>query len=239
MKNKTIETFYKKIKLKEAIDIESLPPPPITHVHVFHKEYPRLPSIQLTGDGINTSDELDFLLRNRYSERNFSDEPLSLNDLSKILYSVRVVDKKRKPERRTYPSGGARFPVEIYVVSFNVDGVEPGAYHYNILDYSLETLLKKDLRYKEAEIISPFLENTSAAIIMTSVLPRSEVKYGAKAYPFSLIEAGHIGQNIQLTCTKYKIACCSICGFVDDEISKILDLTEDEIPIYVIGLGKK
>lgn len=144
----------------------------------------------------------------------------------------------RQPEKRTYPSAGARFPIETYVISFNVAGLENGAYHYNIDKWSLEQLWKKDFRRQEKEIVSPYLQNTSVAIILTSVIQRTEVKYGIKAYPYSLLEAGHIAQNVQLACTKYNIGSCTIGGFVNDIITEILDLTKEEIPLYVIGIGK-
>jgi len=63
------------------------------------------------------------------------------------------------------------------------------------------------------------------------------VKYGTKAYPFSLIEAGHMGQNILLTANDLGIGSCPIGGFIDETIAEVLDLTEDEIPIYTISLG--
>jgi len=64
------------------------------------------------------------------------------------------------------------------------------------------------------------------------------VKYGLRAYPYSLIEAGHMGQNIHLTCAELGIGSCPVSGFVDNTLSKILGLTEEEIPIYSISLGK-
>ena len=86
--------------------------------------------------------------------------------------------------------------------------------------------------------VSPFIENPALALIMTSVIPRSEVKYGNKAYPFSLLEAGHIGQNISLLSAKYNLCCCAIGGYVDETICEVLDLTPDEIPLYSLAIGK-
>ncbi len=172
----------------------------------------------------------------RKSERIYSDEPISFRELSTILNSCRILDKNS--ERRTYPSAGARYPIEIYPLAFNVTDLEKGAYHYNIKRNSLEFLWEKDLREFSEQIVSPFISNPSAAIVLTSVIARSEVKYGPKAYPFSLIEAGHIGQNLTLTATNLEIGSCPIGGFIDETLSEILDLTEDEIPIYVISFGK-
>lgn len=235
---KEIKNFYNKTKLPLKDLEDSLEENPnITHIEVFRKTYPRLPSIKLAK--INTDEsEFENLLNHRESHREFSNVPISFLDLSKIIQSCRIVDAKRKPEKRTYPSGGARFPVELYVVSYNVEKLKQGAYHYNMRDNSLEFLLNKDLKNKRRELISPYLENPAATIILTSVIARSEVKYGLRAYPYSLIEAGHMGQNIQLAASEIGIGSCSVSGFVDDTVKKIFDLTDDEMPIYSISIGK-
>jgi SagB-type dehydrogenase family enzyme len=123
------------------------------------------------------------------------------------------------------------------LVAFRIGGLESGIYHFNFDKFSLELLLKANLKKHEHEIVSPFVDNPAGAIILTSVISRSEVKYGWKSYPYSLIEAGHIGQNIALTCEKFGIGSCPVGGFVNDTVSELLDLTEDEIPLYVIGFG--
>ena len=232
-----IKKFYNKIKLKKVIDDNS-EEIPHAYIHVFHKEYPRLPLIKLPQID-NQESELENLLEIRESTRNFSDKPVKINELSKILRSCRIVDIDRIPERRTYPSGGARFPVELYVVAFNVNGLKNGAYHYNLKKESLELLWEEDLKNRRRELISPYLENPAATLVLTSVISRSEKKYGNRAYPYSLIEAGHMGQNIHLTCVNLGIGSCPVSGFVDNSVKEILDLTGDEIPIYTISIGWK
>ena len=234
---KEIRNFYEKTKLYLDIEGTVEETPPITHVKVFRKSYPRLPSVKLP-EVDRGNNEFEALLEHRGSHRNFSDSPLSLEEISKVIGACRIVDTKRKPEMRTYPSGGARFPVELYLVSYNVHGLKHGAYHYNIDENSLELLLEQDLTVSRRELISPYLENPAATIIFTSVIARSEVKYGLRAYPYSLIEAGHMGQNLQLAASEIGVGSCPVSGFVDDTVKKILDLTEDEIPIYSISIGK-
>jgi SagB-type dehydrogenase family enzyme len=234
---KEIKKFYEKIKLYPNPNetIEDLTN--ITHIEVFRKSYPRLPKVNLPKNS-ELDSEFETLLDYRESYREFTNSPLSFLELSKILRSCRIVDPTRKPERRTYPSGGARFPVELYVVSYNVEKLEEGAYHYNMKENNLELLVKKDMKKHRRELISPYLENPAATIFFTSVIARSEVKYGLRAYPYSLIEAGHMGQNIQLSASEIGIGSCPVSGFIDDTIKKILDLTNDEIPIYSISIGK-
>lgn len=226
-----IKEFNNKTKLRKA----SLPSgkTPIEYIHVFHKEYPRFPSKKLPN--ISHSGEFDNLLQRRRSERTFSDKYVSIRSIANILSSCRIVIKD--PERRTYPSGGARFPVELYLVAFRIRGLDQGIYHFNINKFSLELLLQADLRKYEKELTSSFLKNVAGAIIFTSVMSRSEVKYGLRAYALSLLEAGYLGQNILLSLTKNKIGGCAVAGFVNDRVIELLDLTEDELPIHIIGFG--
>lgn len=227
--------FYERVMLKKGdAKLEYNQEPPTTWTKIFYKEYPRFDQIYLQ-EPIKCRN-IDDVLAKRKSEREYSREPINFRELSTILNSCKIIEEDS--ERRTYPSAGARYPVEIYSIVFNTCSLERGAYHYNIRKNSLEFLWKKDLKNISEQIVSPFVSNPSAAIVLTSVIARSEVKYGTKAYPFSLIEAGHIGQNITLTAASLDIGSCPVGGFIDETLSEILDLTEDEIPIYVISLGK-
>jgi SagB-type dehydrogenase family enzyme len=232
-----IKRFYELIRIRKIEQNNQDNEVPITFTHVFKKAYPRLSSIQLPR--INSKSRLEEILKSRESIRDFSNEQMTLKELTKILNSCRIVDKRRYPERRTYPSAGARFPIEIYILNYKISGLDKGAYHYNIDQMSLEVLWEKDLSSKQIEIMGPSIKNPAATIVLTSVISRSEVKYWYKALPFSYLEAGHIGQNIILSATENKIAACPVSGFVDDTIKEILDITYGEIPVYTINIGKK
>lgn len=234
---KEIKNFYNRIKINEYREDALSEESPITHIKVFHKAYPRFNSIKIVEIEKEES-EFENLIDYRESFRLFSNRPLCFRDLSKIIGSCRIVNLDREPEKRTYPSGGARFPVELYYLSYNTEGLENGAYHYSFKEKSLEQVLKRDFTRKDQRmIISPYLDNPAGTIIFTSVLSRSEIKYGLRAYPYSLIEAGHMGQNILLASSEIGIGACPVSGFVDKKVIEILDLTENEIPIYSISLG--
>lgn len=231
-----IQAFYEAAKVRKAAtgptgDAET----PITHVKVFHKQYPRFPRIALPE--ANDTGELAALMSRRATEREFSSTPLTLDQLAQVLHACHIVDNEREPERRTYPSAGARFPVEIYPIVFNVENLPLGCYHYDIAGDALEILWEKDLSSQTIEIVSPYVSQPAVALVFTTVIARAEVKHGARAYPFSLLEAGHMAQNVSLTCTKRGIGACPVGGFVNDTVAKIIDLTEHEIPIYVYALG--
>jgi len=238
---KKILKFYNETKLRKKnsknislINKDS----PIGFVYIFHKKYPRMQSIPFSREK-NKEGELESLLVNRFSTREFSKEPIKLDELEKVLSSIRIIEKDKFFERRTYPSGGARFPIEVYPIVFNVEGLDNGVYHYNFIDDTFETLWKTDLSDNLQEIVSEPIKNPSVSIFMTSVLSRSEIKYGIKAFGYSLLEAGHMAQNLSLMAERLGLGYCPVAGFIDDEMIKILDIVNDEIPIYSIVLGKK
>ena len=233
---KETRNFYEKLKLENIewnIDDGEIP---ITFIHIFKKAYPRLSKILLPEVETGT---LEKILHARESIREFSKQPMKLEEISKLLNSCKILDISRDPERRTYPSAGARFPIEVYIIGYNVEGLKKGAYHFNIADQSLETLLEKNLDSKQEEIMGTNILNPAATLVLTSVISRSEVKYRYKALPFSYLEAGHMGQNIILSAAENGIGACPVSGFVDNTLIEILDLTIDEIPVYTINIGKR
>lgn len=207
--------------------------PPVTWVKIFYKEYPRLERIKM--EPSHRDGKLRQVLRQRKSVREFQRKPLRFEDVSSILVDgLGIVDEE---ERRPYPSGGARYPVETYLISFEVEKLDAGAYHYNVRDSSLELLLKKNLVDRSKEFTTQYIDWVPATLLFTSVIPRSEVKYGANAYRFSLLEAGHMAQNVSLLCVERGLGSCPVGGFVNDTVREVLDLTENEIPIYALAVG--
>jgi SagB-type dehydrogenase family enzyme len=209
---------------------------PVSPPRIFYKEYPRFEAMDLPDEPVD--DGLERCWRARNSQREFRDEELPLTDLAAALRSCRILEDERPLQRRTYPSAGARFPIEIYVAAFQVEGLQQGLYHYKIRTNQLETLWPAELDSRRETILSPFIDRAPAALILTSVLSRPEVKYGHKAYNFSLLEAGHMAQNIQLASAARGLGSCGVGGYVDHDIAALLDLTEEEIPLYVIAIGR-
>lgn len=140
---------------------------------------------------------------------------------------------------RVYPSAGARYPLEIYLVVNRVKSLEKGLYHYNVKEHSLELLRKDNFDKFMAEITGQDLVAKAGVVIFISaILDRTRVKYGDRGYRFVLLDAGHLAQNVYLVSEALKLQCCSIGGFIDDELNKLLDLegTSEKV-IYLIALG--
>jgi SagB-type dehydrogenase family enzyme len=238
---KIIKDIYIKTKFKFEEEINSFEDYdfPINWIKIFFKTYPRMKKIPLN---INyEKGEFYDLLRNRKSIREFDDSPISLDSLNNILfYSLGIKNKEESLEntRRFYPSAGARYPIEAYLINNNVKEISKGLYHYNVKENKLEQLLEKDLSLDSSRIFGEANNGNPNFIVLNGVISRTEVKYGANAYRFSLLEAGHIGQNISLLAEKEKLGCCALGGFDNDKLSRLIDITqEDEIPLYAFSLG--
>lgn len=186
----------------------------------------------------NDQDKITDLIRYRESDREFTDEPVSLSTLSKILrnaYSVRP----NSDGFRVVPSAGASYPLELYVAAFNTTEFENGLYHYNLYDDTLEKI-RTGLFRDQIQTYShdqEFAENASLLILLTATFSRTTYKYGERGYRYALIEAGHVGQNIYLSSEHLDIGICASGGFADDEIARLFNLPEDEQPIYSFFLG--
>lgn len=192
-----------------------------------------------------TFGQLQKLLVSRSSYRGFSKKPITLKHLSQILYFsaglVRFLQQNLESSRRPYPSAGAKYPLEVYpLVLVNSDNLKRGLYHYNVIEHSLEILLSS-LRADDLKNIwmsQKWFRKASIILIITSVFERTTEKYGQRGIGFSLIEAGHLGQNIHLVAQKLGIGCSAIGEFREEAIVKLLDINpNEELPVYYIALG--
>ena len=204
---------------------------------IFYKSYPRFPSI-----GLDISEPSLALkdLASRQTVRGFTSEALCFSDLSNILFWSAGIKPKQESDmpKRMYPSAGARYPVELYVIVENVQGLQGSLYHYNVLDNSLEQMLGERSDVKSIDLFCQDDLFPVSTLCLTGVLSRTEVKYGAQSYRFALIEAGHIGQNVCLLSQSLGVGCCPVGGFDNDKLVKLLDLVGSEVPLYLFALGK-
>jgi SagB-type dehydrogenase family enzyme len=209
---------------------------------VFYKVYPRFPAVDLNSS-VEKSGELESLIASRRTTREFSNEPLDFEVVSSLIFHSAGISTPKEfgfdQAKRMYPSAGARYPIELYLVSNNIIGLERGIYHYDVKNNMIEFLLKKNLKNYMVAATNSNMGMVPAIIILSGVISRTEVKYGVNAYRFALLEAGHIGQNISLLSEKLNLGSCAMGGFDNDKISKLIDLTDEEIPLYIFAIGKK
>jgi len=209
---------------------------------VEFKEYPRMQKFQLPHPA-NIDSKFQDVLLTRQSRRMFnSRSTLQSDELSSLLFwSSGIRKNKEIPEQsvRFYPSGGARYPIEIYFYFKGNDTIPCGIYHYNVKHHYLEGLPVADA---EAEVKSlatyPFAYDAAAFFFLTAVFNRSMHKYKERGYRFTLFEAGCMLHNFYLVAETLHLGCCGIGSTFDDEVAEILDLdVRIEYPVLSFVAG--
>ncbi len=181
---------------------------------------------------------LEEALALRRSTRSFSDSPLSLHDLSQLLWAAQGVTQEKRGFR-TAPSAGALFPLEAYAVAIDVGGLTSGIYKYQPQGHSL-TLIEEGEHATgvyNAALQQESIRDAAVVICIAGVVERTSVKYGARAERYMLIEVGHAGQNVCLQAAALGLGAVTIGAFNDDMLKTALRLPAEEEPLYVIPVG--
>jgi len=180
----------------------------------------------------------------RKSRRDYSSKPISLEELSYLLWATQGVTDLRREGRsllRTVPSAGGRHPFETYLLVNLVNGVEQGLYRYLGIEHKLCFL------YNEPEIIKKFYKATneqyvyesSVVFIWTAIPYRTEWRYGPLAHKMIAQDSGHVCQNLYLACESLGIGTCAIGAYNQAMMDDLLGVDgEDEFTIYVATVGQ-
>jgi len=181
----------------------------------------------------------------RRSIRKYSGNPVSLEELSWLLWSTQGVQKVLGDgiaTLRTVPSGGARHPFETYLLVNNVTGLEPGLYRYLPLDHSVAHLGEQ---IPPINVINGCLGQTfcgeCAVTFVWSVIPyRTEWRYGPVSHKIIALDAGHLCQNLYLACTAAGLGTCGIGAYDQDAMDSLLGFDgDDEFVIYIAPVGRR
>ena len=192
-------------------------------------------------------DQFTEVLHQRRTWRRFSSKAITLPQLATLLHTTWGVQHWMKwpvlgrLARKTSPSGGARHPIEAYVVALNVKGLARGVYHYASDRHRLE-LLRKNVTSQIVEDFFPsqwWYRRAAAVFLMTAVFPRTQWKYPApRTYRVVLADAGHLGQTFCLTATWLGLAPFCTMALADSTIEKALRVDGvTESVIYATGVG--
>ena len=180
-------------------------------------------------------------LSRRRSRRDYSDKPITKQQLSQLIWGSYGVSGRYGPYYlRTAPSAGALYPVETYLVVNSVDEVEPGIYHYNPAGHKLE-LLKKGSHGQalaRAALGQGMMATASVVFVWTAIPERSQWKYGERAFRYIYMDAGHIGENLYLSAEALGLGCCGVGAFYDDEVNKVIGVDgKEETAVYLGTVG--
>ncbi len=195
--------------------------------------------IQLPTPRYDSETSLEEALLKRRSVRSYKKDPLTVSDISQILWAAQGITEKTDG-LRTAPSAGALYPLELYLVAANVDGLKPGVYKYKPQDHTIKRISDGDKRIdvSNAALKQDAIENSSAIVIIAAIYERTAIKYGNRSERYVHIEVGHVGQNIYLQAVTLGIGTVMIGAFKDEALKKVLGFAEDEYPLAIMPLGK-
>jgi len=212
-----------------------------------HKPYPPdarlIDLVPLAGMSVGMAPLIDVLNRRR-SRRHYTDEPLSLEELSFLLWATQGVQRQasRGKTLRPVPSACASHPFETYLSVHRVTGLEVGLYRYIPLEHKLCLLyLDPGIAAKLTGHCGadPFVAGSAVTFIWTAIPHRGEWFGGLNAYKWIPIDAGHVCQNLYLASTAIGAGTCAIGGCYQDQIDALLGVDGfDELCVYLASVGK-
>ena len=205
-----------------------------TNMQTFESDIIKLPLPVYTG-----KISVEEALHKRRSIRDYSDRPLTISEISQVLWAAQGITEESYG-LRTAPSAGALYPLEIYIAASNVNSLSPGLYKYKPQNHTLKKISNGDKRFdiSIAALRQDAIENSSAIVIISAVYERTAVKYGGRAKRYVHIEVGSVGQNIYLQSLSLGLGTVMIGAFKDDALKKVLALPENENPLAIMPLGK-
>lgn len=174
----------------------------------------------------------------RRSIREYVDAPLRLDELSQLLWAVQgSVDNGL---RRTVPSAGATYPLEIYIAVKRVEGLSPGIYHYRVRTHDLELIRNENIAKALAVACwnQYFISEASVVILMAAVYERTTSRYGKRGIRYVDMECGHAGQNLYLQAEALGLGTVAVGAFDDEKVQSLLGISEPIVYIFPIGRKK-
>lgn len=195
--------------------------------------------IQLPEPAFDSDTSIEHALRDRRSIRDYSDEPLDLTQIGQLLWAAQGITHKYG--YRTAPSAGALYPLELYLVVGDVEGLDTGVYHYHPEDHVLTQIVAGDLRaeLRSAALDQDPIKEAPAVIVITAIYERTTNKYMSRGERYVHMEVGCAAQNIYLQAVSLDLGTVFIGAFTDSQVSTILQLSDEESPLALMPVGNR
>jgi SagB-type dehydrogenase family enzyme len=169
-----------------------------------------------SGDNL-TRDELNALIDFTYHPQNYIDQGL---DRTPDYFDLNLI--------------------ETFIVVSGVDGLEEGCYYYAPKANELRQIRFKNFRRQLHRLcLGQNLGRDAAAVLFhTADLSKAVTKYGDRVYRYLHMDAGHLGQRLNLAAIRLGLGVSGIGGFFDDEVNDVLGIPADEAVLYITTLGR-
>ena len=190
-----------------------------------------------------SSSLLEETIAGRRSLRRFSSAPLSLEELSWLLWCSQGVQKVIPQSTiRTVPSAGARHPLDTYVLLNRVKGLNAGLYRYIALEHAVAPV-RLDAKIgdllQEACVGQDMVMTAATTFFWVADVYRSAWRYSERAWRYVFLDAGHVCQNLYLGAVSVECGVCAIAAFEDEKLNPLLGVDgEKQFAVYAAVVGK-
>jgi SagB-type dehydrogenase family enzyme len=177
-------------------------------------------------------------LLERRSIRNYKNEALTLAEISQLLWAAQGIT--HPGGYRTAPSAGALYPLEVYVVAVNVEGLQAGIYKYRPQGHELKKVAEGDVRAElcAAALDQECIEDGAAVLVFAAVYERTTGKYGERGVRYVHMEVGHAAQNVYLQAVSQGLGTVVVGAFDDGGVEKLLQMQDDERALCIMPVGR-
>ena len=195
--------------------------------------------IELPEPGLKGEVTLEETLFKRRSVREYVDKPLSLGEVSQLIWAAQGITESWGG--RTAPSAGGLYPLEVYLTVGKVDGLSAGIYKYQPEGHKLQHIIDADIQVEvaKASLDQAWVREGAIVIIIAAIFERTTSKYGERGVRYVYLEAGHAAQNICLQATALGLGAVTVGAFDDEKLKGVAGMLTEETPLYVIPVGKR
>jgi len=197
-----------------------------------------LKTIKLPEPRLDGEMSFESALQKRRSVREYTDEPLTLKEVSQLLWSAQGITDPYG--MRTTPSAGALYPIKIYLVAGNVRELPDGVYRYRPRAHGLEKVVEGELRFKlaAASLGQECVRDGAVSIVIAALYENTTVKYGQRGIRYVHMEVGHVSQNIYLQAVSLNLGTVFVGAYDDDAVKRVLGMQANEGPLGIMPVGR-
>lgn len=204
--------------------------------------------IKLPEPCIQPTEKFEQLMRRRKSVRDYTDEEVSLAEISSLCTSTvsardrfKITSSQVIPHAPLAPTGGGLLSIQLYYISLNTESLSRGIYKYRADKHALELVSEGEVRGRIFEITSfqDWIARCAGIFVLVSDLDRVQWKYEDRAYRLTHMDAGVLGQSLHLAATSIDLGSCMVFGFLDNEMNQLMGIDGDrQFVSLIMPIGK-
>jgi len=182
---------------------------------------------------------LQAAIARRRSLRAYAPGSLTLSEAAQLAWAAQGLS--HGDGRRTAPSAGALYPLELYLCAGRVDGLAPGVYRYLPPDHALVRTGEGDRRHRLAAAArgQEWIAAGALVLAVAGIYRRTAAHYGSRAERYVHIEVGHVAQNVYLQAVALDLGTVVVGAFDDDAVAAALGLPAGERPLALLPVGRR